>query len=120
MVDHDKTKAQLIEEVETLRARVAALEQLHRAGLQTFAVVQPILPMDPARLVSLVAPHVGFVRVDRMHSMEQAMPLYRAAGRAQAATDDFFERTGRELREAFGRAGIAVDDLDDMRAMVAS
>ena len=38
-------------------ARLDALARLHGAGLRTFLAVQPMLPMDPARLVALTAPH---------------------------------------------------------------
>lgn len=116
--DDDTVRRAFEPGADPIEARIAALERLHDAGLRTFVVVQPMLPMNPRNLVSLVAPHIGFARVDRMHCMDKALPQYLANDLEVAATDEFFERTGRELREAFHAEGIVVDDLDDMSALV--
>lgn len=97
-----------------IEARLQALEACHRAGLVTFAVIQPMLPMNVERLVERVAPFVKAVRIDRMYEMKRVLPLYEAAGCLEAAEDGFFERTGRQLREAFLARGIVIDDLDDL------
>lgn len=47
-----------------ISARIAALGQLRAAGVRTVAVVQPILPMDPERLASMLAEVCDLVRVD--------------------------------------------------------
>lgn len=96
--------------------RLQALEACHRAGLVTFGVVQPMLPMNVENLVSRMAPFVKAVRVDRMHEMEKMRPVYESAGILYAAEDAFFERTGRALKEGFAAHGVIVDDLDDLSA----
>lgn len=95
--------------------RFEALARFHEANVTTFGVVQPILPMDPVNLVDRLAPLIRAVRIDRMHSIHQSLHLYERAGRTDAATDAFFERTGATLRSLFEERGVAMDDLDDLR-----
>jgi DNA repair photolyase len=112
--DDDEVRAQFEPGADPIDARIAALEAAHRAGLRTCAVIQPMLPMNVARLVDRLAPLVRVVRIDRMHRMDRALALYQAAGCPEAAEDAFFERTGRELRAGFAARGVATDDADDM------
>jgi DNA repair photolyase len=94
--------------------RLDALARCRAAGIRTFGVIQPMLPMNPARLVEQMAPHVTVVRIDRMHELSRSRAHYEAAGRLDASEDAFFERTGAELRAGFTAAGVAVDDRDDL------
>lgn len=99
-----------------IEERFLALEACHRAGLVTYGVIQPMLPMDVERMVARMAPVVRAVRIDRMHEMERMWPVYAKAGLEEAASDAFFERTGDALRDGFRRHGVVIDDLDDLGA----
>jgi len=112
--DDDKLRALFEPGADPIDARIEALEEAHRRGLRTCAVIQPMLPMDVERLVARLAPVVEVVRVDRMYRMDRARALYERAGIPWAAEDAFFERTARALREAFAARGIRADDLDDL------
>lgn len=94
--------------------RFEALEACHRAGLVTFGVVQPMLPMNVDNVVARMAPFVKAVRVDRMHEMPRMRPIYESEGLLWAAEDAFFERTERALKAGFASRGIIIDDLDDL------
>lgn len=99
--------------------RLEALARCKAAGLRTFGLVQPMLPMDPEKLLGRLAPLVDAVRVDRMHGVERMLPVYRAAGLEEAASDAWFEATGRALREGFTRRGVRLDELDDLARLLA-
>jgi DNA repair photolyase len=114
--DDDRVREAFEPGADPIEARLAALERCARAGLRTFGVVQPVLPMDPERLVGRVAPHVRAVRIDRMHDPARVVHLYRRAGRLDAATDAFFERTAAELRARFAERGVTCDANDDVAA----
>jgi len=118
--DDDEVRRAFEPGADPVEDRFAALAECARAGVRTFAVVQPILPMNVARLVDKIAPFVSAVRIDRMHEMRKALPLYQAAGRLDAARDSFFVETESALREAFSRRGIPVDESDDLGALVSS
>lgn len=98
--------------------RIEALRACHAAGLRTFAVIQPMLPMDPDRLVARVAPWVRAVRVDRMYELDRVRHLYRAARLESASTDAFFEATRARLLSGFRAAGVPTDELDDLEDLV--
>ncbi len=116
--DDDAVRAHFEPGADPIEARVDALAQCRAAGLRTFVTVQPMLPMDPARLVELTAPHAHVARVDRMYDLERSADLYRSAGRPEAMTDEFFARTGESLRAGFESRGVRVDPLDDLDALL--
>ncbi len=116
--DDDRVRRMFEPGADPIEERLDALERCHRAGVLTFGVVQPMLPMDPDRLVAAMAPFVRCVRIDRMHEMARARPLYAQAGRLDAAEDAYFERTAARLVAGFAARGVQVDALDDLGALV--
>lgn len=114
--DDDTVRAAFEPGASPIEERLDALRRLHAAGVRTFAVVQPALPMDAARLVAEVAPYVRAVRVDTMHAVERARPLYARAGRLDAMEEGFADALVRELSEGFTARGVRVDALDDLAA----
>lgn len=115
--DDDRVRAAFEPRADPVEERLAALEACHRAGVRTMAVVQPLLPMNPERLAERLAPIARSVRVDRMHELEKARPLYEAAGCLDAMSKEFADRTERELRAALERRGVRVDPLDDLERL---
>ena len=116
--DDDRVRQKFEPGADPIAERIAALARFHAAGLCTFAVVQPMLPMDPARLVASLAPLIRAVRIDRMHELPRVRHLYAQAGMLAAATDGFFARTGAALRAGFSAAGIRYDEMDDLTGLV--
>lgn len=114
--DDDSVRRHFEPGADPVEARVEALARCRAAGLRTFVVVQPMLPMDPARLVALTAPHARVARVDRMYDLDRAKGLYTDF--PDAMTDEFFARTGAALRAGFEAHGVVVDPLDDMDAVL--
>ncbi|MBZ0120904.1 MAG: radical SAM protein, partial [Sandaracinaceae bacterium] len=116
--DDDAMRAAFEPGGDPIEARLNALERLHDAGVTTFVVVQPTLPMNEARLVERVAPFVHAARIDRMHERSRVRHLYERAGRLDAMSDAFAERTARRLRAGLDRHGIAVDESDDLAGLL--
>jgi DNA repair photolyase len=116
--DDDRVRAQFEPGGAPIEDRFAALERCSRAGVRTFGVVQPVLPMDPERLVDRMAPFVRAVRVDRMQHVAGVGDLYVRAGCEHAHTDTFFDDMRSRLVGSFALRGIAVDELDDLGALV--
>ena len=116
--DDDRQRQTFEPGADPIAERLAALEACRQAGLTTFAVVQPMLPMDAENLARRIAPLVDAVRIDRMHSLPLAQPLYTAAGAEDAASPAFFERTGAALAAELSRLGIPLDDLDDLGGLL--
>ncbi len=112
--DDDRVRQHFEPGGDPIEERLDALRRCHAAGLRTYVIIQPMLPMDPARLVALTAPYVRAVRIDRMYELQRTAHLYREFGRPDAMQDAFFEQTGAALRAGFAEHGIALDDLDDL------
>lgn len=104
---------------DSVEERFEALEALHAAGVTTFAVIQPMLPMDTEAMARRLSKAVRAVRIDRMHDTWRVAKLYDEAGITWATEDAFFDRTEAELRGHFKALGVAVDDLDDLAPLVA-
>ncbi len=78
--------------------RLAALGELHRAGIRTYVMIAPMLP-GAEGLGELLEDRVDHVLVDRMN-YHHADWLYRRHGLESALTDDYFRRTARSLAAA--------------------
>lgn len=99
--------------------RIDALRQLHAAGIRTFAVIQPLLPMDPDRLVAALAPYVRAVRLDRLYDGGRIRSLYETHGLQRFAGDAYATDIYRRLARGFMARGVRVDPLDDFSPLLA-
>lgn len=107
--DDDAVRAVLEPGTEPVEARVATLRRLHDAGITTFAVVQPMLPMDPARLIDALAPLVQAVRIGPLFEKERVAADYRRLGRAEALEETWERATFERLRAGFEARGVLVN-----------
>jgi DNA repair photolyase len=89
--------------------RIETLRKLKAAGIQTYAFIGPMLPMDPKRLAKQLAGAVDHVLVDRMNYTWKTRRLYEAHGLEHALEPEYFTWARRELEEAFERLGIPAE-----------
>lgn len=101
-----------------IEERIETLAAFHEAGIPTFALIQPILPMDPERLAGLVAPLVRTVRIDRMFFPEPVRELYRTHDLGDCTSDAWFEQMQERLTGAFSDRGVRIDSLDVLEPLV--
>jgi DNA repair photolyase len=84
--------------------RVAALGELHQAGIRTYVMIAPILPQAES-LPEILVGNVDYVRLDRMN-YHYADWVYRKYGLEDKKTDDYFTRTENTLYLTLAEAGI--------------
>ncbi len=84
--------------------RVKALDELHRTGIRTYAMIAPILP-EAEGLPEILEGKVDYVLVDRLN-YHYADWLYRKYGLDDKRSSDFFHRVGLELASAFRKKNI--------------
>lgn len=89
-------------------SRLRTLEILRKEGIKTYVLVGPMLPLDPKRIVSMLDGLVSEVLIDRMNYPNKVKGLYRKNGLDPYLTDNYFNLTGRDLRERFEKKGIPV------------
>jgi DNA repair photolyase len=107
--DDEGVLAALEPGTEPVHARVATLRAMHEAGLTTFAIVQPMLPLAPARLVEQVAPWARAVRIGPLFEKQRVFAVYERLGRTEALGEEWERATFAELRERFEAKGVLVN-----------
>lgn len=87
-----------------IKERIKALDELHQAGIRTFAMIAPMLP-HAGELASALPRKVDYVLLDRMN-YHYSDWVYRKYNLETAMSDDFFFRTSKELASDFEKQGI--------------
>jgi DNA repair photolyase len=75
--------------------RIKALDELHKAGIRTYAMIAPMLP-GAEGLEELLKGKVDYLLIDRMN-YHYADWVYRKYGLEEKLTEDFFYRTRQKL-----------------------
>lgn len=116
--DDDAYRAIFEPNADPIDERLAALRALHAAGVRTFAVIQPMLPMDPERLVAQLAPYVCAVRIDRLYVGERVRAVYDRHGLGAYYADAYADDTLRRLTAGFRARGVVVESLDNFAPLL--
>jgi len=87
-----------------IKERVRALDELHRAGIRTYAMIAPMLP-GAENLAEILMGKVDYVIFDRMN-YHYADWVYRKYGLEEKMTDEYFYQTEQTLSSAFAKLGI--------------
>ncbi|GAB4114667.1 MAG: hypothetical protein Kow00103_08710 [Candidatus Caldatribacteriota bacterium] len=87
-----------------IKARVLALDELHRAGLKTYVMIAPILP-GAEKLVEMLSGKVDYIILDRMN-YHYADWIYKKYNLEDKKTDEFFQEVERKISLAFQKMGI--------------
>ena len=88
----------------SIRERIEALEELHLAGIRTYAMIAPMLP-GAEELPAALGGRVDYVLIDRMN-YHYADWVYRKCNLESAMRGDFFASTGRKLASDLAGQGI--------------
>ena len=82
----------------SIKDRINAIEELHRAGVRTYVMVAPLLP-GAEGLGALLSGKVDYLLLDRMN-YNHADWIYKKYGLEDKLRDEFFNRTSQELTSA--------------------
>lgn len=88
--------------------RLAALRGLRTAGVETFAVVQPVLPGPVEALADALAECVSSVSIDVLHGVQGAGGDFADASYAEAATEAWQRERVGALTAALVRKGVTI------------
>jgi len=87
-----------------VKERIQALEELHLAGIRTYAMIAPMLP-GAEELANGLRGKVDYVLIDRMN-YHYGDWVYRKHNLESTMTDDFFSLNGKELASHFAEQGV--------------
>ena len=85
-------------EAPPINFRIRALDELHKAGIRTYAMIAPMLP-GAEDLAELLAGKVDYILTDRMN-YDYANWVYKKYGLEDKMTDDYFFQTEQKLSKA--------------------
>jgi DNA repair photolyase len=88
----------------SIKERIKALEELHLAGIRTYAMIAPMLP-GAEELAAQLSGKVDYVLVDKMN-YHYGDWVYRKYRLEEAMSYDFFFSKGNELALTFAKQGI--------------
>jgi DNA repair photolyase len=88
-----------------IKERLTTLDELHRSGIRTYAMIAPILP-GAETLPYTLEGKVDHIIVDRMN-YHYADWVYKKYGLEDKLSDDFFQKTSRELASVCKKLGIS-------------
>ncbi len=92
----------------SISTRIGALRALHEEGIQTFAFIGPMLPLDPKPMVTMLDGLIDEVLIDRMNYPNKVKSIYYKAKLDKYLEDDYFHIAGKELKERFEKKGVSV------------
>jgi DNA repair photolyase len=87
-----------------INQRIETLSKLHSAGLQTFAMIAPILP-ETEQLIPQLKGNVDYILIDKMN-YHYADWVYKKHNLEYALSDEFFQLNKIDLANACHQAGI--------------
>ncbi len=89
----------------SIKERIEALDELHLAGIGTFAMIAPMLP-GSAELSAMLQDKVDHILIDRMN-YHYGDWVYRKYKLEAAMHDDFFFQISSKLASAFEKQGVS-------------
>jgi DNA repair photolyase len=101
--DDDAVRKILEPNAPPIAGRIAALKKLREAGVDTWAFIGPMLPMNPERLYEALSPFVNRVLIDSLHYRSKVADLYERRNWGYALSDGYALEMERALRRLFGK-----------------
>lgn len=101
---HDGIRRLFEPNVPPINQRIETLAKLHSAGLQTFAMIAPILP-EAEQLISRLKGNVDYILIDKMN-YHYADWVYKKNKLEYALSEEFFQLNKIDLANACHKADI--------------
>ena len=109
--DNDEVRKVLEPNAPPIGARLSALKKTHEAGVSTWVFIAPMLPMNPARLMAAVAPHIDHLLVDPLNYRGQVRGILSKHHWDYELTDHYAAITRSTLMALWGKRGRGREEL---------
>jgi len=111
--DDDRIRALVEPGAEPIAARIETLRRLQDAGVSTFAMLQPMLPLDKRGYLDLVAPLVKAIYIRPTVPAPELLVALRSVDRPGPLTPGWELETFKQLMVAFETRGVQVNPEND-------
>jgi DNA repair photolyase len=95
----------------TIASRLEALGTLHGQGIQTYAFIGPLLPMDPIALAEQLTGRVDKVLIDRLNYSNKTKALYLREKMEEYLEEEYFSGVAAVLQDCLEKKNIEVSIL---------
>lgn len=109
--DSEETKKFFEPDSPSILSRVEALKKIHDAEICTYVFIGPMLPLNPKKIVDMIAGANDFVLIDRLNYSNKVLWIYRRHGLEDFLQHDYFSSIGLEFKEKFEKEDIPVSLL---------
>jgi DNA repair photolyase len=92
----------------SITARINALKKLHNNGINTYAFIGPVLPMNPEALLENINPHVDSIIIDRMNYTSKTLKIYKRMNLSKWLEDGFIENIIQRLENGFAGKPVSI------------
>ena len=92
----------------SITARINTLKKLHNNGINTYAFIGPVLPMNPEALLENINPHVDSIIIDRMNYTSKTLKIYKRMNLSKWLEDGFIENIIQRLENGFAGKPVSV------------
>ncbi len=92
----------------SITARINTLKKLHNNGINTYAFIGPVLPMNPEALLENINPHVDSIIIDRMNYTSKTLKIYKRMNLSKWLEDGFIEKIIQRLENGFAGKPVSV------------
>ena len=106
--DDDKMRKIFEPEAPPVAARIEALKKLHKAGINTYVFIGPMLPMNPESLAGRIRPFVNRILIDRMNYTSKTGWLFKKYRIEQWLNEEFAGAEINRLRNALSGKDINI------------
>jgi DNA repair photolyase len=92
----------------SITARINTLKKLHNNGINTYAFIGPVLPMNPEALLEKINPHVDSIIIDRMNYTSKTLKIYKRMNLSKWLEDGFIENIIQRLENGFDGKPVSI------------
>jgi DNA repair photolyase len=106
--DDDAIRAIFEPQAPSIDTRLNTLQTLYEKGIDTYAFIGPLLPMNPEALSERINPYVQSVLIDRMNYVSKTLMIYRRMNLKRWLDDSFLGEVIDRLRVGFAGKDVTI------------
>jgi DNA repair photolyase len=99
--DDDKIREIFEPNAPSIETRIHALKELSENGVETYAFIGPLLPLNPEALAEKIGPYIQSVLIDRMNYASKTQKIYEFRKLKQWLEYDFVDEIIQRLEIRF-------------------
>lgn len=106
--DNEKIRKVFEPKAPSITSRINTIRKLHNNGINTYAFIGPVLPMNPEALLEKISPYVDSVIIDRMNYTSKTINIYKRMNLSKWLEDSFIDDVIQRLENGFSGKPVSV------------